>query len=227
MPLIHHAWVLFDDAFTWLHDFPLRDYLKKQYNHSSVHNHYLWTPCETLQEFTVSLIITFFSWSLSKTCQVWLLLALFFLPLSYSSWDTHIMFCLTLFPRFLLHMRPPKTCLCHFLKGCNTSFILIVLTGEQPGFSCGSIAFGCLQFSGNCFSRLGCSTAPTLSESRSWAKNEALGCSVFPAGALVANWRMRWRHQQPCAETGSNRFWEELRSSVASFSRSQRGRKCR
>lgn len=37
----------------------------------------------------------------------------------------------------------------------NTLLILIVCTGERPRFPCGRIAFGCLQLSGNCFSRLG------------------------------------------------------------------------
>lgn len=106
---------------------------------------------------------------------------------------------------------------CHLSMGCNTWLILIVLTGERPGISCGSIAFGCLHFSGNCFSRLGCSTASTLSESRSRAKQGASGCSVFPAGAHAANWRTSCRHRQPCAGTDSNRFWEELRSGVAFF----------
>lgn len=42
----------------------------------------------------------------------------------------------------------------------NTLLILIVSIGEWPRFPCGCIAFGCLQFSGNCFSRLGESPPP-------------------------------------------------------------------
>lgn len=42
----------------------------------------------------------------------------------------------------------------------NTLLILIVSTGEWPRFPCGRIAFGCLQLSGNCFSRLGESSPP-------------------------------------------------------------------
>lgn len=97
------------------------------------------------------------------------------------------MFCLTLcivrLVPFFAHAST-QTCFCHLSEACNTSLILIIWTGEQPGVSCGSIAFGCLQFSGSCFSRLGCSTASTLSETRCRAKYEALGCSVFPAGVM-------------------------------------------
>lgn len=171
--------------------------------------------------------ILFMNMKLKQRLSILVVTSAFYLCVTLS--ETHLMFCHTLciVPSVLVAHASTQTRLCHLSKSCNTSLILIVLTGERPGFSCGSIAFGCLHFSGNCFSRLGCSTASTLSESRSRAKYGALGCSVFPAGAHAANWRTSWRHRQPCAETGSNRFWEELRSCVAFFfCRSLRGRKC-
>lgn len=57
-----------------------------------------------------------------------------------------------------------------FCMAFNTLLILIVSTGEWPRFPCGRIAFGCLQLSGNCFSRLGEFPPHPLHLSGVWAR---------------------------------------------------------
>lgn len=52
----------------------------------------------------------------------------------------------------------------------NTLLILIVGIGEWPSFPCGRVAFGFLQLSGNCFSRLG---EPPSPPSGVWARPKA------------------------------------------------------
>lgn len=125
----------------------------------------------------------------------------------------HIVFCniVCIFKDISLTSLESWACLrkLNFATSCmvfNTLLNLIVSTGEWPRFPCGRIAFGCLQLSGNCFSRLG--YHPLLSGVWARPRTEPWGTPCF-LWAHTANTRTRHTHQShaklcPWTSPGSN-----------------------